>query len=125
LYKGALGSGKPKKTYASLKNKVVVENMQFEDNQPSVASEKLPLEINRAPYPSSSPLNLSPKKASHTVHNIPLSLSSISLLHTTQSASVLPHTLIMAGQQAPTKIERIVVARYGPLVLPPPRLGSL
>jgi len=29
----------------------------------------------------------------------------------------------MAGQQAPTRMERIVAARYGPLVLPVPLDG--
>jgi len=101
----------------SLHEKFLVEDTQFEDIKPSVSSEETPAEIHKAPCPFSSPLNLSPKKASHTVQNIPLSLSSITLLQTTQSANVLPHTPVMAGQQAPTKMERIMAARYGPLVL--------
>jgi len=47
-------------------------------------------------------------------------MSSITLLPTIQSASILPNIPNMAGQQAPTRIERIIVARYGPLVLPMP-----
>jgi len=118
--KGAPGLGKPKKSYFSLHEEFLVENTQFEDLEPSAASEQTPVEINRAPYQSSSPLNLSPKKASHSVQNIPLSMPSIKLLPTIQSTSLLPHTPVMEGQQAPTKIERIVATRYGPLVLPIP-----
>ena len=40
------------------------------------------------------------------------------MIHTPQPTSILSYALVMAGQQAPTKIERIVAARYGPLVLP-------
>jgi len=81
--KGASGSGKPKKTYASPKDKVIAENIQFEDLEPSTVSKEILSYINRIPYSFSSPLNLSPKKASHTVQNIPLSLSSITLLQNT------------------------------------------
>jgi len=95
--KGPSGSGKPKKTHASLKDEAVVENTQFEDLEPSTVSKEILSEINRAPCPSSSPLNLSSNKVSHTVHSIPLSLSSISLFQTAQSASVLAHTPVMAG----------------------------
>jgi len=65
-------------------------------------------------------LNLSPKKASHTVQNIPISLPAIALFPTAPSVSIPPHIPNMAGQQAPNRIERIVAARYGPLVLPVP-----
>lgn len=115
--KGASRSGEPKKSYSSLHEKFVVKTTQFEDIEPSVASKETPAEIHKAPCPFSSPLNIIPKKASHTVQNIPLSLSSITLLQTTQSANVLPHIPVMAGQQAPTKMERIIAARYGHLVL--------
>ena len=96
--KGASGSGKPKKTYASLKDKVITENIQLKDIEPSVASEKIPSQIHIAPCSVSSPLNLSPNKASHTVHHIPLCLSSISLFPTIQSGSILPPIPVMAGQ---------------------------
>jgi len=118
--KGASRSSKPKKTHASLKDKVKAEDIQFEYLEPSTITKEIPSEINTTPCPSSSPLNLSPKKASHIAHNTPLSRSSITLLQTVQSASILPHILVMASQQAPTKMERIIVARYGPLVLPTP-----
>ena len=118
--KGASGSGKPKKSHASLKDEVIVEYIQFEDLEPNTFNKETHVEINRAPYQSSSPLNLSPKKASHTVQNIPLYLPSTTLLPTIQSTSILPHIPIMVGQQAPKKIERIVAARYGRLVFPVP-----
>ena len=65
-------------------------------------------------------MDLNPKEASLLVHHIPLALSAISQLPTFQSTSILPSTPVMAGPQAPTKMERIIVARYGPLVLPIP-----
>ena len=42
---------------------------------------------------------------------------SFSLIHSTQSTSIRSYSSVMADQQALTKIERIVAARYGPLVL--------
>lgn len=65
-------------------------------------------------------MDLNLKKASRTLPHTPLFLSSISFLPTFQTTSIIPPTLVMAGQQAPTKMERILVARYGPLVLPVP-----
>ena len=38
--KGASGSDKPKKSYLSLHEEFLVENTQFEDLEPSAASEK-------------------------------------------------------------------------------------
>ena len=95
--KGASGSSKPKKSYLSLHEKFLVEDTQFEDLELSIASEEIPVEIHKAPCPFSSPLNLSPNKASHIVLNIPVYLSSISLFHTAQSTSILPLTPVMAG----------------------------
>ena len=118
--KGALGSGKPKKSYVSLQEKVITESIQFEDLEPNVVSEEIPSEIHRAPCLFSSPLDLSPKEASLPVHQIPLTLSVISQLPTFQTTSTLPSTPVMAGPQAPTKMERIIAARYRPLVLPIP-----
>jgi len=114
--KGALGSSNPKKSCSSLKDKVIAEDLQFEDLEHGTINKEKPSEISSAPCVVSSPLNHSPKEASHSVQNIPLSLSSITLLPTIQSASILPNIPIMAGQRAPTRIERIVAARYGPLV---------
>ena len=37
-----------------------------------------------------------------------------------QTASTLLATIAMASPQAPTKMERIIVIRYGPLILPTP-----
>jgi len=47
--KGASGSGKPKKSYVSLQEKVLIKNTQFEELEPSVASEKPAAEIHKAP----------------------------------------------------------------------------
>lgn len=68
--KGESGSCKPKKSYASLKEKVIAKDIQFEDLEPSIVSKEIPSEIHKAPCPVSSPLDLSPKKASHTVHHL-------------------------------------------------------
>ncbi len=69
--KGASGPGKPKNSYVSLQEKAIVENVSFEDIEPSVASEKSPTDIHTYPYSFSSAVDLSPKIASHTVHHIP------------------------------------------------------
>jgi len=118
--KGASRSGKPKKSYISLQEKIIAENIQFEDLESSIVGKEILTEIHKDPFLFSSPLDLSLKKASHTVHRIPLSLSSISLISTIQSASTFPPIPVMVGQHAPMKIERIIAARYGPLVLPVP-----
>ena len=76
--KRAPRSGKPKKSYVSLEEKTIAENRQFEDLKFSIVSEEIPSEIHKAPCSFSSPLDRSPKKISHTVHHILLSLSSIS-----------------------------------------------
>ena len=95
--KGALGLGKPNKSYLSMHEEFLVENAQFEDIDPSIVSEETPAEIHKAPCPFSSPLDLNPKKESHMVPNILMSLSSISFSYTTQSANVLPHIPVMVG----------------------------
>lgn len=118
--KGASGSGKPKKPYVSLQEGHIAENIQFEYIEPNIVSEEILAEIHKTPCSFISPVDLSPKKASHTVHCIPLSPLSISLLPTIQLSSILPPIPTMAGLQAPTKMERIIAARYGPLVLPVP-----
>ena len=102
----------------SLQEKIIAENLQFEDLEPSIVSEEIPTEIHKDLCTFSFPLDLSPKKASHTFHHFPSFMSPISLLPTIQFANILPPTPAMAGQQAPTKMERVIVARYGPLVLP-------
>jgi len=118
--KGGSRSGKPKQSYVSLQERLIAEHVQFEDIEPSIVSEEIPLEIHKAPCPLSSPLDLNPKRISHTVHHIPLSLSFIPQLPTFQTANILPPAPLVAGPQAPTKMERIIAARYGPLVLPVP-----
>ena len=84
------------------------------------ASVEIPSEIHTAPY-YSFPFRFQFKeKGIHAVHHIPLSPLSFLLIHFTQPTSILSYTLAMASQQALTKIEKIVAARYGPLVLPTP-----
>lgn len=95
--KGASGSGKPKKTHASLKDKVIAEDIRFEDLEPNTVSKEIPSEINRAPCSINSPLDLNPKKASYTFHQFPSFFPSISLLPIIQSTSILPHIPVMAG----------------------------
>jgi len=115
--KGASGSGKPKNSDLSLKNEFITEESQLEVLEPNAINKEIPSEISSTPCAVNSPLNLSAKKASHTVQNIPISLPSIALFPTAPSVSIPPHISNMVGQQAPTRIERIVAARYGPLVL--------
>lgn len=114
--KGASRSGKPKKSYVSLQKKIIAEDIQFKNLEPSIVSKEIPSEIHKAPCSVSSPLDLSPKKNSHTFNHIPWCLPSISLLPTIQATSILPPIPVMAGQKAPTKMERIIAARYGSLV---------
>jgi len=95
--KGALGLGKPKKSHSSLKDTVISEDLQFEYLEVSIVNKEKPSEISSAPSKISSPSNLSPKKASHSVQNIPLSLPSITLPLIAQSATILPNISIMAG----------------------------
>ena len=53
-----------------MQEKVLVENTQFENLEPSTASEESTAEIHTAPYLFSSPLDLSLKKASQTIHKM-------------------------------------------------------
>lgn len=118
--KGASGSGKPKQSYISLPERLVIKHLHGENIASSTSSEEIFLENHKAPISLGPPLALSPKETSLLVHHIPLALSFISQLPTFQTASTLPSTPIMAGPQVPTKTERIIVARYGPLVLRTP-----
>ena len=68
---GASGSGKPKKSYVSLQEKIIAENIQFKDLERSIVREEIPAAIHKAPCSFSSPLDLNSKKASHTVHHFP------------------------------------------------------
>lgn len=73
----ALGSGKPKQSCVSLQERLLAEHVHFEDLKPSAFSEEISSEIHKASCSLISPLDLRPRKASHTVHHIPLSLSFI------------------------------------------------
>ena len=118
--KGASGSGKPKQSYASLQERIVTEHIHIENIASSTSSEENFSEIHKAPYSLGTPLDFNPKETSPPVHYIPLTLPMISQLPTFQTANTLSSTPVMAGPQAPTKMERIIAARYGPLVLPTP-----
>ena len=80
-----------------MKDKVIAEDLQFEDLEISPVNKEKPSEMSSSPCLVSSPLNLSPKKASHSVQSIPLSLPYITSLPTTQSSSILPNIPTMAG----------------------------
>ena len=47
--KGASGSGEPKKFYVSLQEKIIAENIWFEDIEPSIVSEEILSEIHKTP----------------------------------------------------------------------------
>ena len=120
IQKGASRSGKPKQSYVSLQESLIAENVHFEDIEPIIVNEEIPSDIHKHPCSISPPLDISPNKTSPKVHHTPFSLSFISQLPTFQTTSTLPYTPVMASPQAPTKMGRIIVARYGPLVLPTP-----
>ena len=70
------------------------------------------LEIHKAPYSLGSPFVVSPKETSPHIHHTPLVLSVTPHPSIIQTASTLLATIVMAGPQAPTKMERIIAARY-------------
>jgi len=120
LQKGASGPGKHKQSYVSLQERFITEHAHVKNIEPSTISEEILSEIQKDPCSISSPLDLSPKKTSPIVHQFPSALSFISQFPIIQAANTLPSTLVMVGPQAPTKMERIIATRYGPLVLPIP-----
>ena len=78
------------------------------------------LEIHKAPYSLGSPPILNLKETSPPIHHTPLVSSVTPQPSVIQSSNTLLVTTTMAGPQAPTKMERIIAARYGPLILTTP-----
>jgi len=74
----------------------------------------------RAYYSLDSSFIVSPNKSSPLVHHTPLVISAPPQPSVVQASSTFISTTSMAAPQAPTKIERIITTKYGPLVLPTP-----
>jgi len=120
LQKGASGSGKPKQSSISLQERLVIEQIHVESIASNTSSEEKLSEIHKAPYSLGSPFTLSPKETSPPIHHTPLVLLVTPQPSIIQTASTLLATIAMAGPQAPTKMERIIAIRYGPLKFPTP-----
>ena len=117
MQKGASGSGKSKQSSISLLENPAIEQIHVESIASNTSSEEKILEIHKAPYSLGSPFVVSPKETSPPIHHTPLVLSDIPQHSIIQTASTSIATIAMAGPQAPTKMERIISARYGPLIL--------
>ncbi len=120
LHKGALGSGKPKQSPISLQERPVIEQIYVESIASNTSSEEKLLEIHKAPYSLGFPFVVCPKETSPPIHHTPSVLSITPKPSIIQTVSTLLATTAMAGPQAPTKMERIIAARYGLLILPTP-----
>lgn len=120
LQKGASGSGKSKKSSISLQENPAIEKIHVESITSNTRSEEKLSEIYKAPYSLGSPFVVRPKETSPPIHHTPLVLSITHQPSVIQTSNTLIATIAMAGPQAPTKMERIIAARYGPLVLPTP-----
>ena len=120
LQKGASGLGKPKKYSISLQEDPAIEQIHVESTDANTSSEEKPSQIHKTPYSLVSPFVVSPKGASPLIHHTPLVSSITPPPSVIQTSSTLLVTTVMAGPQAPTKMERIIAARYGPLILPTP-----
>jgi len=119
LQKGASGSGKSKQYFISLQENSVIEQIHVESIASNTSSEEKILEIHKAPYFLGSSFIVSLKEASPPIHHTPLVLSVTPQRFVMQISSTLIATTAMASPQ-PTKMERIITASYGPLVLPTP-----
>lgn len=98
----------------------MIEQIHVESVASDTSSEEKLSEVHKAAYPLGSPFSLSPKETLPPTHHIPLVLSVTPQFPTFQTANTLVSTTAMAGPKALTKMERIIAARYGPLVLPTP-----
>jgi len=114
LHKGASGSRSSKQYSISLQENPVIEQIYVESIESNSSSEEKISKIHRAPYSLGSPFIVSPKEASSPIHHTPLVLSVTPQPSVIQTSNTLIATTAMA---APTKMERIIAARYGPLVL--------
>jgi len=120
LQKGASGLGKSKQYYISLQENSVIEQIHVESTIYNTISEEKISEIHKAPYSLGSPFIVCPKETPPTTHHTPLVLSVTPQPSIIQTASTLIATTAMVGPQAPTKMERIIATRYGPLIMPTP-----
>ena len=120
LQKGASDSGKPKQYSISLQENLAIEQIHVESKDSNTSSEEKLSEIHKSPCSLGSPFPLSPKETSPPIHQTPLVLSVTPQHSIIQTATTLLATRAMAGPQAPTKMERIITSRYGPLIFPTP-----
>lgn len=120
MQKGASGSSKSKQYSISLQENPAIEQIHVESIASNTSNEEKLSEIHKAPYSLGSPFVVSLKETSPPTHHTPLALSITRQPSVIQIASTLFSTITMAGLQPPTKMERIIAARYGPLVLPTP-----
>ena len=120
MQKGASSSGKPKQCSISLQENLAIEQIHDERIDSNTSNEEKFSEIHKAPYSLVSPFVVSPKGTSSPIHHTPLVSSITPQPSVIQTSSTLSVTTVMAGPQAPTKMERIIAARYGPLILPTP-----
>lgn len=120
MQKGASGSGSSKQYSISLQENPVIEQIHVESIASNTSSEEIISEIHRAPYSLGSSFIVIPKEASPLIHHTPLVLSITRQPFVIQTSNTLIATTAMAAPQAPTKMERIIAARYGPLILPTP-----
>ena len=120
LHKGASGSSSSKQYSISLQENPVIEQIHVESIASNTSSEEKISEIHKAPYSLGSPFIVSPKETSPPIHHTPLVLSVTPHPSVIQNSSTLIVATAMAGPQAPTKMERIITAKYGTLILPTP-----
>ena len=120
LPKGASGLGKPKQYPISLQASPIIEQIHAQSIASNTRNEKKLSEIHKAPYSLGSPFVVSLKETSPPIHHTPLVLSVTPQPFVIQISSTLLATTTMAGPQEPTKMERIIATRYGPLILPTP-----
>ena len=120
MQKGASGLGKTKQSTISLQENPAIEQIHVESITSNTSNEEELSEIHKAPYSLSFPFVVCPKETSPLIHHTPSVLSITSQPSIIQTASTILATTTMVGPQAPTKMERIIAARYGPLIIPTP-----
>ena len=109
MQKGASGSGKPKEYSISIQENLAIEQIHVESIASNTSSEEKISKIHKAPYSLGSPFVVSPKETSPPIHHTPLFLSVTPQPSIIQTSGTLIATTVMA---APTKMERIIAARY-------------
>ena len=120
LQKGASGLRKPKQCSIYLQENSTIEQIHVESTDSNTSSEEKLSEIHKSTYYLGSPFSLSLKETSAPIHHTPLVLSVTLQPSIIQTANTLLTTIAMVGRQAHTKMDRIIVSRYRPLILPTP-----